>query len=305
VFQIVLVGRPPLLEALNARALGDLRARITATVETTALSAGEVSDFLTERLEAVEAAVPDVLLPPITMAAIAHHSRGLIGLASALARAGLERAAETGTTTVSVEMIDEIASLYGSPAESADSRSKHPTARAFALGAVAALVVLALVVAAAEVRLLGSGGRRIRADVESLSSLAGFGQVATPPKPAASSTPTRAPAPAVAATPLADGGQSRKTDELPALLLLAGGPTGKEAAPMSPRDAQLKSPREAFLGLPKASVEAAPRPYSVEIKPPQRPEPATGRPRPQRRADPDRTRGPRRTSKVRPARAKP
>jgi hypothetical protein len=110
-----------------------------------------------------------------------------------LARASLERAAENGITTVSVEMVDEIAALYGSPAEAPHARTKHPTARAFALGAVAALVVLALVVAAAEVKLLGTGGRRIRANVESLSSLAGFGPAMTQRSRSTRPPPRRCP----------------------------------------------------------------------------------------------------------------
>jgi type II secretory pathway predicted ATPase ExeA/cell division protein FtsN len=250
VFQVILVGRPPLLDSVYSRALGELRARTTTAIETSVLSANEITDFLTERLEAVEAPVPDVLLPPVTMAAIAHHSRGLIGLASVLARSALERAADNGISTVSVEMVDEIAALYGNAAEAGETRSKHPTARAFALGAVAALVVLALVVAAAEVKLLGTGGRRVRADVDALSSLAGFGQVMR------------------SQTASADMSHSEiRMSELSETAT----PVVKEPTPMSSRDAQLKSPREEFLGESKPADAAPPRPYSVDIKPPQRP----------------------------------
>jgi cell division protein FtsN len=211
-----------------------------------------------------------VLLPPVTMAAMAHHSRGLVGLASALARASLERAADNGISTVSVEMVDEIASLYGSPAEPSETRPRYPTARAFGLGAIAALVVLALVVAAAEVRLLGSGGRRIRADVEALSSLAGFGQVIKHSEPDSANAAEGDPSTSVVAAKSA-ATTGPHIDEATALTILAGGTPVQKTPPMSVRDAQLKSPREVFLGERKSGTDGPTEPYSVQIKPPQRP----------------------------------
>lgn len=174
VFQVILIGRPALRTTLQARMLRELTARTTVRIDTEPLTLRELAEFLTERLEAAEASMPDLILPPPAMAAIAHHSRGIIGLAAALARTSLERAAETGAETATGELVDEVASLYGGlPADAAGQSRKHSLTRIIATGAVAALIALALVVAAAEVQLLGSGGRRVKAD---LHALAGFGR---------------------------------------------------------------------------------------------------------------------------------
>ena len=265
VFQVVLVGRTPLLDTMRARAVGDLRARTTVTIETARLSPTEISEFLNERLEATEATLPDVILPTLTISAIAHHSHGLIGLAAALARSALERAAETGADTVSVELVEEVASLYGALGERV-SRPKHRTARAFALGAMAALVTLALVVAATEVHLLGSGDRRIEANLDALRALAGFGRQggdATAVAGSAENAQETTIAEAGAGIDLAQLGSPR--DEF----LRGSGAAGLTyGSPTKPKDKPAPTPAPTLRADSKSGASA---PKTYEIKPPTRP----------------------------------
>jgi type II secretory pathway predicted ATPase ExeA/cell division septation protein DedD len=164
VLQIVLVGRPPLSRTLEATSLAPLAERITTRIELEPLSTGEVSEFLTDRLELAGAINIDRILSPQAVAAVARYSHGAPGLCMGLARAAMEITATAGYMTVSAEHVDQAAARYfrrnrGMPAWSVSGSSRTWITSA----AVAGIILLALVVAAAQVRMIGSDQRPIQA----------------------------------------------------------------------------------------------------------------------------------------------
>ncbi len=170
IVQIVLVGRSRLLLALHSRALSGLAGRIATQIETEALSPAEIIDFLTERLEGAGAPDPGAIFSPMAMTAVARHSRGSIAVASTLARAALARAADAGAPTVGCEVVDEAAAVYAGPPDDAVRRSTaYITSTATSTAAIG-LIIVALVLAAAQIRLVGNGPTPIEARLMALGS---------------------------------------------------------------------------------------------------------------------------------------
>jgi hypothetical protein len=164
VLQIVLVGRPPLSRTLEATSLAPLAERIATKIELEPLSTGEVSEFLTDRLELAGAINIDRILSPQAVAAIARYSHGAPGLCMGLARAAMEITAAAGYMTVSAEHVDQAAARYFRRKRGVPAWSVGGSSRAWLTSAaVAGVVLLALVVAAAQVRMIGSEQRPIQA----------------------------------------------------------------------------------------------------------------------------------------------
>ena len=170
IVQLILVGRSRLLLTLHSRALSGLAGRIATQIETEALSPAEIVDFLTERLEGAGAPDTGAIFSPMAMTAVARHSRGSIAVASTLARAALARAADAGAPMVSCEVVDEAAAVYAGPPDDAVRRSTAYVTNTATSTAAIGLIVVALVLAAAQIRLVGSGPTPIEARLMALGS---------------------------------------------------------------------------------------------------------------------------------------
>jgi len=164
VLQVVLVGRPKLRKTLEAATLASLSTRVTTRVDTTALTPREVADYLSDRLELAGAGAIDAILPTPTMTAIAHYSRGVIALCNALTRTAMQRAAETGAPSVTAEHVDEAAELCVRLIDETRPLSALGSPRVWIVSAAAVgLVGLALLVAGAQVNMIGSSDAPIEA----------------------------------------------------------------------------------------------------------------------------------------------
>ncbi|MEE8311673.1 MAG: AAA family ATPase [Candidatus Binatia bacterium] len=241
VVQLVLVGRPQLTETLRSAALKPLKARITARVETTKLSAGEVAEFLMDRLESSGSTAATRIFPPATVAAIHRASGGVIRSVAALARASLLRATEAASFSVTPEHVEQAMARCESlrPETPPGLLSMiGPWQSWVTSGSAVGLVVLALLVAAAQVNMIAGP----RTSVE--ASLAGIREPAAPARDTATAN--------TAAAPIAASASDSATATV----------AGDEADATAIELAQLRSPREEFL-------EGTP--YEVEIAPPPRP----------------------------------
>jgi type II secretory pathway predicted ATPase ExeA/cell division protein FtsN len=172
--QLVLVGRPSLISTLEATSLDALRTRIATRVQMTSLNSSEVADYLRDRLEAVGGEHVERIFPAATMRSIAHASRGVIALCEAIARRSLERAAATDCTTVTTEIVEEVATIYCGPP--ADVRQAAVTMlrrlpSALMSGPVAAVLALALTVAAIQVSLVRGPRGTIEAGLAALTGI--------------------------------------------------------------------------------------------------------------------------------------
>ncbi len=164
VLQIVLVGRPALLRTLQAAGLAVLTEHITTRIALEPLSAAEVSEFLTDRLELAGAINIDRILSSQAVAAITRYSHGTPGLCMGLARAAMERTAASGHMTVSAEHVDLAAARYFRQSHGPGRWLAFGSARTWLTsGSVLGIIVLALIVAAAQVRMIGSEQRPIQA----------------------------------------------------------------------------------------------------------------------------------------------
>jgi general secretion pathway protein A len=241
VVQLVLVGRPQLTETLRSAALKPLKVRITARVETTKLSVGEVAEFLMDRLESAGSTAAARIFPPASVAAIHRASGGVIGMIGPLARASLLRASETASFAVSPEHLEQaMVRCESLRPETAPGLLAMigPWRTWVTSGSAVGLVVLALLVAAAQVSMISGPSTSVEA------SLAGIREPAGQARDTATANTA---APRLAAS-LARSAAETMADE--------------EADAAAIELAQLGSPREEFLqGTP----------YEVEIAPPPRP----------------------------------
>jgi len=241
VVQLVLVGRPALKETLQSAALRPLKARITARVETAKLCAGEIAEFVMDRLELSGSTAAARIFPPATIAAMHRASGGVIGMDAPLARASLFRAPESASFAVTPEHVAH------AMVECESLRPETPPGLLSTIGplrtwvtsaSAVGLVLLALLVAAAQVSMISGPPTPVEA------SLAGIREAAAPiDEPATSNTGQ----PVVASS---TSGSRADDDAVEA----------SDAAALEL--AQLRSPREQFL-------EGTP--YEVEIAPPPRP----------------------------------
>lgn len=224
VVQLVLVGRPPLNETLQSAALKPLKARITARIETTKLSAGEVAEFIMDRLELAGSTTAAGIFPPATIAAIHRLTGGVIGTIAPLVRASLIRATESGSFSVAPEHVTDAAQRCASlelPSRARLLARLGPLRTWTTSGSAAGLVALALVVAGAQVSMISGPPTPVEASLGAIPEFSRQGR-GEPSEPA-----TRAP-----------------TDADAALGQLA----------------QLRSPREEFLEGTPYEVEIAPPP---------------------------------------------
>ncbi len=163
VLRLVLVGRPALIDTLEARSLAALRTRVVARIDSQALSREEIADYLADRLESAGAATLEELLPPAAIAAIANNCRGVIALCNTITRQALERAASSKTRMVSPELIDQVSEIYSKPEEARGlAHTLRTIPSVITSASVTGLIVLALIVAAAQVRMAGSDPMAVR-----------------------------------------------------------------------------------------------------------------------------------------------
>ncbi|RMF24798.1 MAG: SPOR domain-containing protein [Deltaproteobacteria bacterium] len=90
-------------------------------------------------------------------------------MASTLARAALARAADAGARCVSCEIVDEAAAVYAGPPDDAVRRSTAYVTNTATSTAAVGLIVVALVLAAAQIRLAGDGSAPVEARLMGLS----------------------------------------------------------------------------------------------------------------------------------------
>jgi type II secretory pathway predicted ATPase ExeA/cell division protein FtsN len=157
--QVVLVGRNDLVRSLQSRSVAALATRVTTRIETRRLKDEELAEYLLDRLEHSEIETPSAILPPAATTAIARHSRGVVALAEVLTRAALERAANAAASSVTVDHIDEVAQIYARPAVEEDAswtrRAPGSVGAIFSSGPAVGLVFLALLVAGAQINMIG------------------------------------------------------------------------------------------------------------------------------------------------------
>ncbi len=181
--QVVLVGRPRLVETLKSPSLEEPWKRIATRVQMTPLNSHEVADYLQDRLEAAGVEHIESILPPMTLRAIAQSSRGVIALCDAITRRSLERAAATDCPHVTTEIVEEVASIYVGP--TADVRTAAATVlrrlpSALVSGPAVAVVVLALTVAAIQVSLVHGPRGTIEAGLAALAGITTTPNVTVP-----------------------------------------------------------------------------------------------------------------------------
>jgi type II secretory pathway predicted ATPase ExeA/cell division protein FtsN len=159
ILQVVLVGRPDLLRNMQARSVAALATRVAVRIETGRLKDEELAEYLIDRLEHSEAENPHKILPSSATTAIARHSRGVIALAEVLARAALERAADSSARAVTIDHIDEVAQIYAKPHVDPDAnfarRAPGSLSAMFRSGPAVGLVIVALLVAGAQINMIG------------------------------------------------------------------------------------------------------------------------------------------------------
>lgn len=159
ILQVVLVGREDLTRTLQSRAVAGLATRVATRIETGRLKDEELAEYLLDRLEHCEAASPSAILPRSATTAIARHSRGVVALAEVLTRAALERAADADAKSVTIDHIDDAAQIYARPAvpesDTWTKRAPGTVGTLFSSGPAVALVILALVVAGAQISMIG------------------------------------------------------------------------------------------------------------------------------------------------------
>ena len=249
VIQLVLVGRPLLAKTIESRSLAALRARIAHRVETTTLSSDEVSDYLTDRLEAAGAVSPIEIIPPSSMRAIAQHSGGVMALCETIARKALARAAEIDANAVTSEIVDEVAAIYATPDQMAAGNAPFRSMPSFLTsGSAAGLIVLALVFAAAQVRLVGGQNGTRQAGVETTAT---------------DRTRTERPTLAAPAVARAEEPSSSRSVVTP-----TAGSDSKNVATGEPNERKFETV-PASSPLRKNFLEGSP--YEVQISPPPRP----------------------------------
>lgn len=178
VVQVVLVGDPELNRTLQSSALKPLRTRITARIETARLSAGEVAEFAMDRLEFAGSTAAARIFPPATIAAIHRLTRGEIAGVAPIARASLIRATEMGSFSVSPEHVEHAVArcehLQPAPLPgrlAALGPLRNWVTSASALG----LIVLALAVAAAQVKMIGGPRKPVEASLAAIQAVAESG----------------------------------------------------------------------------------------------------------------------------------
>jgi general secretion pathway protein A len=108
--QIVLVGQPELDENLDSPELRQVKQRITLRYSLEPISDMEVRGYIERRLQV--AGAPGRLLqifPPPTLARILHYAHGIPRLVNTICDAALVNSYGLQSTTVSPQMIDEVA----------------------------------------------------------------------------------------------------------------------------------------------------------------------------------------------------
>jgi type II secretory pathway predicted ATPase ExeA len=172
VLLLVLVGRPELNDTLRTRSLAGLKTRISTKIETAPMSMEEVADFVSDRLETAGCEAPEEILPAISMRKIAQSSHGVIALCETIARTALERAAAGESRKISPELVEEIGAIYRPPDEPVSARSILASLPGFLNpGPVLGVVSLALLVAAAQIAMVGSNRVTVEAAVGSLAGI--------------------------------------------------------------------------------------------------------------------------------------
>ena len=172
VLTLVLVGRAELAETLKTRALAGLKTRIATKIETAPMTSEQVSDFVCDRLESAGCESPKEIFPAEAMLRVAHNSRGVTALCETIARTALDRAAAGQSKEVSPELVEEIGAIYRPPDEDPSARSLLAGLPGFLNpGPVLGVVSLALLVAAAQIAMVGSNRVTVEAAVGSLTGI--------------------------------------------------------------------------------------------------------------------------------------
>ncbi len=180
ILQVVLVGRQDLLRTMQARSVAALATRVATRIETGRLKDEELAEYLIDRLEHCEAKNPHLILPSPATTAIARHSRGVIALAEVLTRAALERAADASAKSVAIDHIDEAAQIYAKPQTDSESnwarRAPGSVSAMFSSGPAVGLVILALVVAGAQINMIGDTTAAVTANGTQMAQMADVGK---------------------------------------------------------------------------------------------------------------------------------
>jgi type II secretory pathway predicted ATPase ExeA len=172
VLLLVLVGRADLNDTLRTRSLAGLKSRIATKIETVPMSMEEVADFVADRLDSAGCESPGKIFPHIAMRKVAQGSHGVIALCETIARTALDRAATGQSKTISPELVEEIGAIYRPPSEGSNTRTLLASLPGFLNpGPVLGVVSLALLVAAAQIAMVGSNRVTVEAAVGSLTGI--------------------------------------------------------------------------------------------------------------------------------------